>query len=353
MRILAIIAGFNEEDVISAVIEDLVHNGLEVYFIDNASTDRTLEEALRWKGRGLIGHETFVATDRDGAPTPHLHVSRQILARKEAIARESGADWVLHADADEFRESPWPNTSLSEGIARVDRSGYTAIDFRLFDFRPVDNSFVPGSDPRKSITTWVKASPLDEMQVRCWKALPGVPVDLVTSGGHSADFDGRLVFPVRFILRHYPIRSQDHGAKKMNRERKARLDQVEHALGWHLHYAGADATAQHLADPRSVHEFDPVAARLALFADAFDQPEVLIPARVARLWIDRDRFRAELADARSQVRTLEQELADARNRLGMLQAEFDRESGWRRAMERSWSWWLTRPVRALRSRGRG
>src|SRR5689334_12709713 len=58
-RVIAIIAAFNEGDMVSAVIGHLVKNGIEVYLIDNHSTDDTVEQARTWLGRGLINIETF------------------------------------------------------------------------------------------------------------------------------------------------------------------------------------------------------------------------------------------------------------------------------------------------------
>ncbi|MCI5151334.1 MAG: methyltransferase domain-containing protein, partial [Candidatus Electrothrix sp. MAN1_4] len=54
-RVIALIAAYNEVDVISSVIGHLVDNGIEVYLIDNRSTDDTVKEASTWLGRGLIG----------------------------------------------------------------------------------------------------------------------------------------------------------------------------------------------------------------------------------------------------------------------------------------------------------
>jgi hypothetical protein len=59
---------------------------------------------------------------------------------------------------------------------------------------------------------------------------------LTSSGGHEARFPGRRVFPYKFELKHYPIRSQSHGEQKVFRDRIARWDPEERALGWHLHY---------------------------------------------------------------------------------------------------------------------
>jgi hypothetical protein len=59
---------------------------------------------------------------------------------------------------------------------------------------------------------------------------------MVRYGGHGLRFEGRRVYPFKFLLKHYPVRSQKHGEKKVFRERKARWNLKERAKGWHVHY---------------------------------------------------------------------------------------------------------------------
>lgn len=153
-RVIALISAYNEADVISPVIEHLVENGVDVYLLDNCSTDETVEEARRWLGRGLVGIETF--------PTPgderhRLAAGRYdwtaILLRKEELARTLEADWFLHHDADEFRESPLDSLTLGDAIRFVDSLDYNCIDFRIFDFPPVDDGFRLGMNPKTHFST--------------------------------------------------------------------------------------------------------------------------------------------------------------------------------------------------------
>lgn len=54
-------------------------------------------------------------------------------------------------------------------------------------------------------------------------------VSLVPSGGHDVLFAGRRIYPYKFLLKHYSIRSQRHGGKKVWRERKSRWNEGERA----------------------------------------------------------------------------------------------------------------------------
>ena len=109
-RVIAIIAAFNEGDIISPVISHLVENGIDAYLIDNHSTDDTVERAAGWLGKGLLHIERFPQSSADAAKFEWT----AILRRKEELANTLQADWFIHHDADEIRESPWPNVTLKE-----------------------------------------------------------------------------------------------------------------------------------------------------------------------------------------------------------------------------------------------
>jgi hypothetical protein len=270
-RALAIMPVFNEADVIGAAIGDLIAQGCDVYLIDHGSTDGTVAAAEPYLGRGLVHIERF--PEDAGFPERNRHemVWRDILRRVEQVAAERVADWYLFVNADEFREAPWPGVSLADGLRRVDELGYNAVNFALFNFRPVDESFVPGSDVRESLTLYESGESFDALQIKAWKRPAFAPAELVESGGHNVALAERRVFPLPFILRHYPIRSSAHGRRKVHAERLARFAAEERAGGWHIQYddlAGEDASF--LSDPAALTAWDGMAVRAALLADALD-----------------------------------------------------------------------------------
>lgn len=107
-RVIAIISTYNEEDVIVPVIQHLIRQEVGVYVIDNWSTDNTYE-LVKGIGTGLVGHEIWPA----GGP-PETYDWGDILRRKEELSRELEADWFIHNDADEIRESPWQWITLKD-----------------------------------------------------------------------------------------------------------------------------------------------------------------------------------------------------------------------------------------------
>src|SRR5260221_3301709 len=183
LTVTAIIAAYNEEDVIGCVLADLLEQGVRVHLLDHGSTDGTVAEAERFLGRGLVNIEHLDSTE--------FSLTR-IIRRKEVLAAELDTDWLLNGDADEFRESPWPGVGFIDGLREVDRMGFNAIDFALVNFHPVNDEFRKGDDPRKVFRFCEPGAVFDRLQVRCWKKQPG-PLDLVATAGHEARFPDRRV----------------------------------------------------------------------------------------------------------------------------------------------------------------
>ena len=101
----------------------------------------------------------------------------------------------------------------------------------------------------------------NSLQIKAWKNT-GRPVDLVTHGGHSVLFKGRKIFPFKFVLRHYPIRSQTHGEEKVLRNRKGRFQEEERTKGWHLQYDHIVEGHCFLYPAGTLHRYHPLVTRL-------------------------------------------------------------------------------------------
>ena len=173
------------------------------------------------------------------------------MARKEQLTRELDADWFITHDADEFRESPWSHLNLRQGIELVDRLGFNAIEFQVLNFWPTHDVLPPGGDVREAFRHYAVGDPWDKLQVKCWKNT-GQAVDLVSTAGHEARFEGRRIFPIRFLLRHYPIRSQAHGTRKVFEQRLPRFASEERARGWHVQYDALQKDHCFIRDPSTL-----------------------------------------------------------------------------------------------------
>lgn len=268
-RVVAIVATYNESRFIGGFIEHSVAHGVDVFVVDNDSTDDTVAIARSYEGAGLIGIDTL---PRDGS----FSLTAQ-LRRKEEIAASLDADWFIHADADERRLPPASDKTLAEALGRTFERGHNAVNFIEYVFVPTRES--PDHDHadfEQTMRWYYPHRPAPVHRLNAWHSSAG-PVDLVSSGGHLVAFDGIRPAPEPFSMRHYLFLSRAHAAAKyIGRGYAAE----EVARGWHqareqlrveeiallpqaelTRYVGdADLVS---TSPRLTHPlFDPVARRL-------------------------------------------------------------------------------------------
>jgi len=351
LRITAIVAAYNEADIIAQSVGDLVRQGIAVHLLDHQSSDGTVSALAPLLDSGLVHIEPIAASQ---SPVGHKgqFVLAEILARKEQLARDLDADWLINHDADEFRESPWRHLSLRQGIEMVDRLGYNAIDFAVLNFWPTEDEFDSAADIREAFRYYEPGEYFDRLQVRCWKKTGAV--DLVSTGGHDVQFPSRQVFPLRFILRHYPIRSQAHGTRKVFEERIPRFTSEERERGWHVQYDSVGAGHQFVRDPRTLRPYDPEAIRVDLQIH-HRQVEALTSAldeagaeRRAAL----ETLEDERASRAAEIRSLRLQLEDQARTYAQLAHHAESVERQIADLTRSWSWKLTGPLRAI-ARGLG
>lgn len=222
MRVVAILATYNEERFIAACLENLFRQGIQAYLIDNDSTDQTVAIARRYLGRGLLDIENF---PRDG-----VYRWSSILERKEQLAATLEADWFMHVDADEIFPSPRPGMTLAEILAEVEGQGYNAVNFVHCTFIPtIEAPEHDHSQFQETMRSYYPFMPTFPHLIRAWKRQP-VPVELARSGGHLVNFPGRHLYPQTFPIRHYLFLSMSHAIRKYVFKR---YDPAEVQNGWH------------------------------------------------------------------------------------------------------------------------
>ncbi len=241
MKILAVLTAYNEADVIGAALEHLLTQGIEVHLLDNWSTDGTPDLAREYPE---VRYERWPANKLDQTSL------QAILNRETEIILRSGAAWCIHQDADEIRRSPVPGETLAAGIARVAAQGFNAINHQVFTFHPTDNGFEPDTDPESYFRHYdTMAVVADRIQVKACMVTPRLRF---ISGGHMADFPSIRISEEMFVLKHYPIRSQAHGERKVFQERNPRWSPIERRMGWHVHYNSFQQGHQFLRDPATL-----------------------------------------------------------------------------------------------------
>lgn len=222
MRIVALLASYNEERFIADCLRHFVEHEIEVYLLDNESTDRTVAMAEPFLGRGLIGLETL--------PRSGVFRWREILRRKEELAASLEADWFIHADPDEELLPPRSGITVAQAIAEADAEESNAINFLEFTFLPSREA--PDHDHpefKKTMRSYYPLLPAFPHRLKAWKR-QHARVDLASSGGHRVRFPGLRMHPISFSMRHFLFLSLAHAREKY---RGKIFDPDEVREGWH------------------------------------------------------------------------------------------------------------------------
>jgi hypothetical protein len=332
LRVVVIMPVYNEEDIIVSSLRYLIDQGISVYLLENWSTDATYELASQFVGQGVLAIERFP----EHGP-PHYHNWKDMLTRIEQLPREIDADWLLLQGVDEIHVSPWSGVNLRDGLDRVDREGFNCIDHTVMTFHPVDNGFVPGTDFETYFRYFdFSDHPSHFLELNGWKNCRQ-DISLAESGGHEIRFAWRRVYPYKFLLKHYPVRSQEHGEKKILRERKPRWDPHEKSQGWHNQYDHIDQGHIFLRSPSDLTLF----GEQSFVSKYFGQgPAIVDWAASGRNWARLpDPLTSELREKEKTIHSL---MADAKeselergilsSKLALKEAELQRITntiGWR------------------------
>ncbi|MBA4783777.1 MAG: glycosyltransferase family 2 protein [Rhizobiales bacterium] len=252
-RPLAILAAYNEADIIRDTITDWLDQGCDVHCLDNWSTDKTGE--ILDKLHRVHGDRVTVERFPPDESVPHGEW-KAILARKATIAASHPGRWIIHSDADELRRAPFPGMTIAQALDIARQSGANRVHFNLINFRPTDElPYQPGTLKRHFSFFEFGTLPGHFLQAKAWIQGEGA-VDLVSSGGHIAKFQHAKDFVYRFLLKHYPIRSAAHGQKKVLHERVSRWSPEEMAKGWHRQYEVLAADPSFIWDPAFLFAYD-------------------------------------------------------------------------------------------------
>ena len=221
MHVTAVICVRDSGYRLAGCLAHLIANDIEYVVIDDGmdSADRemlTKAPFARW----LVDYRVLPFTDV-------FSLQRQ-LELKEEIYRSLEADWVIHLDVDEIMHSNNEGESLRDAIARVDRQGFTVINFEEFVFLPVEHKSGAPVPDWQELRWYHFFRPSSPRLMRARKR--GIPVSGVIDGGHLLNGTGAELCPESFALRHYIVRSQQHAFEKYT---KRVFAPEEVRMGWH------------------------------------------------------------------------------------------------------------------------
>ncbi|MBL8583994.1 MAG: glycosyltransferase family 2 protein [Rhizobiaceae bacterium] len=227
MRIVALLTVRNEELYLERCVRELRRQGVEVCVIDNDSSDATREIA-----HGLLGNGVFRVERQQYEGFFELEKQCRF---QEHLSSEIAADWFLHTDADEVRQSDqWHRETLADAVAAIDAEGYNAVNFNEFVFVPtVPGEDFSGLDYVRDMRRYYHFMPRPLHRVNLWKKAATSTPDLAGSGGHRVEFPGRNVSPRSLTMRHYIALSEGHAYRKYRDGRRYSPAEIS-GRGWHV-----------------------------------------------------------------------------------------------------------------------
>jgi glycosyltransferase involved in cell wall biosynthesis len=224
IQIIGILTVYNEHDIIEQTLDYMKSQRIQLVVIDNGSTDGTYE-LLKAKSDNTIIHLERIETEEFELAF--------LLHKLYDLALKYNPDWLIKLDADEFLEAPSQYKDLREAIERESKK-HNLIQFNNFQFWPTETDIEESDDIREKMKYY---SWNDDWQFRCWKHYPGTTIH--ETGGHLPIFPKEIkvhLSPNKFTLRHYCIRSVEHGMKKVFEERLKRYSKKEMDMGWHKRF---------------------------------------------------------------------------------------------------------------------
>lgn len=226
---MAIFPVRNEIDIIEYTVGRLLEQGVHVIVWDNWSDDGTFEALCDFNNikSPLLSVMRYPV---DG-PSEYFDL-KKIIEDIEVEAAKYPGSWQIHQGSDEVILPPWPGVNIRDGLYAVDRAGYTVVGLIHCNFRPTTDGFKRGDNPEDFFTHFEYGE--TNRHWRLWKQPKG-RVNLAEFGGHDIRFDGKKTYPEKFIAKHYPLRSQAHGERKIE-ERFRRYHPDARKRGWHIHY---------------------------------------------------------------------------------------------------------------------
>ncbi|HTQ70762.1 MAG TPA: glycosyltransferase family 2 protein [Acidocella sp.] len=194
MKIVSFTRVLNEDDIIEAFVRHNAAHIDEMLFLDNGSTDRTIEilKALRDEGFPLKLFRNYAVSFDEIAINSWGY---------QAASQVMGADWVVFLDADEFIATPdsLPLLTLLPGQGRA--LSVPLVNYGQVGGESMDEPVVPWR------LRWHKSAPTGVHKVMAQARIPNL---LVGAGNHAVFVQGQEV-PAPALpgvsLAHYPRRT--------------------------------------------------------------------------------------------------------------------------------------------------
>jgi hypothetical protein len=189
----------NEDDIVEAFARHHAELIDHHVFLDNASTDRTVEilKALRRDGLPITIYSNTAAA--------YAETSQNTLLLRRAVAM--GADWVLHLDCDEFIDTRRLGKSLRDFLATMPAQAPCA-HATMVNYHPTaEDNQAELVVPSRQIWRDAELGTVHKVFVRAHAVARGA---IVGPGNHESIHEGNPLPAIRdprLVLAHYYMRS--------------------------------------------------------------------------------------------------------------------------------------------------
>lgn len=232
IRACGIVFCYNEEHILGHTLEYYLRQGIDLVVFDNCSTDASPEIAARYRDEGGFPGRLIDIVE---VKTDGYEWGKILKAANDYMhAHLDDFDWILLIDADGFYQSPVSGANLLEFMADSQRSGYNLADGKVFDFIPTEKDDPSVENPVERMR-YCRVEPFGPLaQHKIFRYHPSV--DFHTQLGHTCERDDARPGPVRFLYRHYPWVSYEHGVQKIFNDRMPRYVERKENPIYHVHY---------------------------------------------------------------------------------------------------------------------
>ncbi|MFT4063186.1 hypothetical protein [Paraburkholderia sp.] len=203
-KALGVLLCYNDAEMLSESIDWLLLNRHDVIALDHGSDDGTA--AVLDKYRHRLVERIFLPRDFDFYKL-YETMSRHLMSHY--VARY---DWISWPDQDELLEGPDRSKSYYDHLVDAFNSPYDWIQFNNQNFWFTDEDDARIALPTQRIRHY-SIVPDCAPRIRSWRA----SATNIRWFNHNPP-EGKPV-PVRFNLRHYPMRSAEQAARRLDKDR--------------------------------------------------------------------------------------------------------------------------------------
>lgn len=205
-----ILCVWNEEDIIASTVRHAYAQGCDkVFIIDNDSTDKTVQQAVR---AGAIYHARFASKHFDEAQKT-VYINKCALGLNEHSPEDK--NWWLYLDADEFPDFH-NGKSIKQNLSELP-DDVRAVGGHACNHLPTHEPyFIPGYHPADFMPVGV----IDRSSIWKYNLLrhdTEQPPIYARSGAHTYNTNGGAMreADIHYIIHHFNYRKRDAIAKRL------------------------------------------------------------------------------------------------------------------------------------------